>query len=103
MSDAFLLQASGLNKQFGAVVAAQDINVHIRTGERVSLIGSNGAGKTTLVNMITGYVKPDQGQIAFAGNNITGMTPRQITRLGRAQRRGQNQHHAQHHGSFTAA
>ena len=82
MSDAFLLQASGLNKQFGAVVAAQDINVNIRPGERVSLIGSNGAGKTTFVNMITGYVKPDQGEIALAGNNITGMTPRQITRLG---------------------
>jgi branched-chain amino acid transport system ATP-binding protein len=82
MNDAFLLQASGLNKRFGAVVAAQDINVNIRQGERGSLIGSNGAGKTTFVNMITGYVKPDQGQIAFAGDNISGMTPRQITRLG---------------------
>jgi len=59
MSQAFLLQARGLNKQFGAVVAASDLNISIRAGERVSLIGSNGAGKTTFVNMITGYVKAD--------------------------------------------
>ena len=81
-SAAFLLQANGLNKQFGAVVAAQDIHVSVRSGERVSLIGSNGAGKTTFVNMITGYVKPDSGSIEFASQSITAMTPRQITRLG---------------------
>ena len=61
MSPDFLLQACGLNKQFGAVVAASDLNIAIRAGERVSLIGSNGAGKTTFVNMITCYVKPDSG------------------------------------------
>jgi branched-chain amino acid transport system ATP-binding protein len=81
-SEAFVLQAKGLNKQFGAVVAAQDIHVSVRSGERVSLIGSNGAGKTTFVNMITGYVKPDSGDIEFTGQPITAMTPRQITRLG---------------------
>ena len=49
-----LLSAEGLNKRFGAVVAAADIAIAIDAGERVSLIGSNGAGKTTFVNMITG-------------------------------------------------
>ncbi|MSQ65531.1 MAG: ABC transporter ATP-binding protein [Limnohabitans sp.] len=82
MSADFLLQAQGLNKSFGAVVAAQDININISSGERVSLIGSNGAGKTTFVNMITGYIQPDSGEIHLAGQRINSMTPRQITRLG---------------------
>ena len=58
-----LLQARGVEKRFGAVVAAAEINVGVTAGERISLIGSNGAGKTTFVNMITGYLKPDAGQI----------------------------------------
>jgi branched-chain amino acid transport system ATP-binding protein len=82
VSPDFLLQACGLNKQFGAVVAASDLNIAIRAGERVSLIGSNGAGKTTFVNMITGYVKPDSGSIEFDGQAVQSFTPRQIMRLG---------------------
>ncbi|MEY4675899.1 MAG: hypothetical protein RLZZ470_406 [Pseudomonadota bacterium] len=82
MSTHPLLQAQGLNKRFGAVVAAQDLQVNIRTGERISLIGSNGAGKTTFVNMITGYVKPDEGSIQLDGLDITPLNPRDITRLG---------------------
>jgi branched-chain amino acid transport system ATP-binding protein len=78
----FVLEARGLQKRFGAVVAAADINIGIRTGERVSLIGSNGAGKTTFVNMITGYLKPDAGQISLAGDDITRLDPRAITRRG---------------------
>jgi branched-chain amino acid transport system ATP-binding protein len=82
MSQELLLQARGLNNQFGAVVAASDLNISIRPGERVSLIGSNGAGTTTFVNMITGYVKPDSGDITFSGQAIQSFTPRQIMRLG---------------------
>ena len=77
-----LLEARGLNKRFGAVVAAADLQVDLAAGERVSLIGSNGAGKTTLVNMITGYLKPDDGRISFGGRDITALAPRAITRLG---------------------
>jgi branched-chain amino acid transport system ATP-binding protein len=77
-----LLQAVGLGKRFGAVVAAADIHVSVRPGERVSLIGSNGAGKTTLVNMITGYLKPDAGHIRFDGRDITALHPRAIVGLG---------------------
>jgi len=77
-----LLEARGLNKRFGAVVAAADLQVDLAAGERVSLIGSNGAGKTTLVNMITGYLKPDEGQILLEGRDITPLAPRAITRLG---------------------
>jgi len=77
-----LLSAEGLNKRFGAVVAAADIAIAIDAGERVSLIGSNGAGKTTFVNMITGYLKPDAGRIVLDGRDITALAPRAITRLG---------------------
>jgi branched-chain amino acid transport system ATP-binding protein len=77
-----LLHIDRVNKRFGAVVAAADITMSVRRGERVSLIGSNGAGKTTLVNMITGYFKPDDGRIAFDGRDITALSPRAITRLG---------------------
>ena len=77
-----MLEAHGVNKRFGAVVAAADITISIATGERVSLIGSNGAGKTTFVNMITGYLKPDEGRITFDGRDITPLDPRAITRLG---------------------
>ena len=77
-----VLQASGLQKRFGSVVAASDMSLIVADGERVSLIGSNGAGKTTFVNMITGYIKPDAGSIALDGRDITRLDPRAITRLG---------------------
>jgi len=79
---AALLEAQGVEKRFGAVVAAADVNVSVNAGERVSLIGSNGAGKTTFVNMITGYLKPDTGQIRFDGRDITALHPRAIVGLG---------------------
>ena len=78
----FAISARGIEKRFGAVVAAADINVDIPTGVKVSLIGSNGAGKTTFVNMITGYIKPDAGQILLHGENIAGLAPRRIARMG---------------------
>lgn len=77
-----MLSARGLMKSFGAVTAADDVNIEVPTGQRVSLIGSNGAGKTTFVNMVTGYLKPDAGTIALDGREITGLGPRRITRLG---------------------
>jgi branched-chain amino acid transport system ATP-binding protein len=77
-----MLQARGVGKRFGAVVAAAEINIDIAAGERVSLIGSNGAGKTTFVNMITGYLNPDEGHILLGGSDITALAPRAITRLG---------------------
>ncbi len=77
-----LLEARGLEKRFGAVVAAAGIAITFGAGERVSLIGSNGAGKTTFVNMITGYMKPDRGHILLEGRDITPLHPRAITRRG---------------------
>lgn len=79
---ATMLSARGLKKSFGAVTAADDVNIDIPTGQRVSLIGSNGAGKTTFVNMVTGYMKPDAGSIELDGQSILGLGPRRITGLG---------------------
>jgi branched-chain amino acid transport system ATP-binding protein len=77
-----ILNVKDLNKSFGAVTAAHDISVAIQPGTCTGLIGTNGAGKTTFVNMITGYLKPDTGSIEFNGQNITKMTPRDISRIG---------------------
>ncbi len=77
-----LISARGLRKQFGAVFAARDITIDIHPQTVSGLIGTNGAGKTTFVNMLTGYLKPDQGTIVFSGQDITGREPRHITQLG---------------------
>ena len=79
---AAILEARGLNKSFGAVTAASDINVAVEQDTVVGLIGSNGAGKTTFINMVTGYLKPTSGSITFGGRDITPLSPRLITRLG---------------------
>lgn len=77
-----LLSVAAVSKRFGAVVAASDISVAIGPGSLTSLIGTNGAGKTTFVNIVTGYVKPDEGTVALGGHDITQLTPREITLLG---------------------
>ena len=77
-----ILEARGLHKNFGAVIAAADINVSIARDSVTGLIGSNGAGKTTFINMVTGYLKPGAGSIWFDGHDITPLEPRRITQLG---------------------
>jgi branched-chain amino acid transport system ATP-binding protein len=77
-----ILEAKGLSKSFGAVIAARDINITVNDGEIVGVIGSNGAGKTTFINMVTGYLKPTTGTITFRGQDITGLLPRQVVRTG---------------------
>jgi branched-chain amino acid transport system ATP-binding protein len=77
-----VLSVRGLEKRFGAVVAADALNLDIATGQKVSLIGANGAGKTTFVNLVTGYLKPDSGSIALDGIDIGRRSPRNVARLG---------------------
>lgn len=77
-----VLSARGLDKRFGAVVAAAAIDLDVRAGEKVSLIGSNGAGKTTFVNMVTGYLRPDRGEILLNGESVAGLSPRLVARRG---------------------
>jgi branched-chain amino acid transport system ATP-binding protein len=77
-----LLQATGLRLAFGGVKAADDINLSVMKGEFLAIIGPNGAGKTTFINMSTGYLRPNAGEIAYEGRRITGMSPRSIVKLG---------------------
>ncbi|MGB0732769.1 MAG: ABC transporter ATP-binding protein [Pontibacterium sp.] len=77
-----LLETKALEKNFGAVTAASNINVQINAGEIVGVIGSNGAGKTTFINMVTGYLPPSGGEILLHGQNIVGKQPREVMRAG---------------------
>jgi branched-chain amino acid transport system ATP-binding protein len=77
-----VLTTEGLQKNFGAVTAAAEVSLAFERESVVSLIGANGAGKTTFLNMVTGYLKPDRGSIRFDGRELTGHTPREITRFG---------------------
>ena len=77
-----LLQTTAVNKQFGGLSAVTDLNISINAGEIVGLIGPNGAGKTTSFNLITGVYVPTSGTVTFAGEDITGMKPHAITKLG---------------------
>jgi len=77
-----LLETVGLQKAFGAVVAANDISVTVERGQRLGLIGNNGAGKTTFVNIVTGHLRPNAGRVVLDGRDITGFVPRQVRRYG---------------------
>jgi branched-chain amino acid transport system ATP-binding protein len=77
-----LLEVIGLNKSFGSVVAASNIEVEVDASEVVGIIGANGAGKTTFVNLVTGYLQPTSGTIAFEGRDITALAPRDIIAAG---------------------
>jgi branched-chain amino acid transport system ATP-binding protein len=77
-----LLETIGLQKAFGAVIAASDISVAVQPGQKLGLIGNNGAGKTTFVNIVTGHLKPDAGRVMLDGKDITGLAPRQVRRDG---------------------
>jgi branched-chain amino acid transport system ATP-binding protein len=79
---AVVLETRALDKRFDAVVAAAGISVRVEEGEVVGIIGANGAGKTTFINMVTGYLQPSSGTIAYRGGDITGLPPRRVTRLG---------------------
>jgi branched-chain amino acid transport system ATP-binding protein len=77
-----LLSTRGLSLAFGGVVAADAIDFDLKAGERLAVVGQNGAGKTTFINICTGYLKPDGGQVFFDGAEVTGQSPRAITRRG---------------------
>lgn len=77
-----LLSTRGLSLSFGGVVAADAIDFDLMPGERLAVVGQNGAGKTTFINICTGYLKPSSGQVFFDGTEVTGQSPRAITRRG---------------------
>jgi|SRR5699024_2271524 len=77
-----LLSVHNLSRNFGGVWAVNNVSLEVFPGETTALIGSNGAGKTTFYNMISGRLRPSAGSIRFRNEDITGLPPHRISRLG---------------------
>lgn len=77
-----LLEVKKLTKSFGGLDAVKDVSFSVHQGEILGLIGPNGAGKTTVFNLITGFLKPNEGSILFKGEEIQGKSPHKITQNG---------------------
>jgi branched-chain amino acid transport system ATP-binding protein len=77
-----ILRVDGLTKQFGGLLAVNNVTFSVDRGEIVGIIGPNGAGKTTLFNLISGFAKPDMGNIAYEDKDIVNLPPHDICRLG---------------------
>lgn len=84
MPGEFILEVIGISKSFGGVKAVKNVGFTLSPGEILGVIGPNGSGKTTLVNLVTGFVRPDSGQVFFKSKNITGTPPHKIANLGLA-------------------
>jgi branched-chain amino acid transport system ATP-binding protein len=76
------LEVTGLSKSFGGVTAVHDVSFSLRPNELLAMIGPNGAGKSTCFNMLNGQLRPDAGRITLFGQEIVGLKPRQVWRLG---------------------
>jgi D-xylose transport system ATP-binding protein len=82
MSDTPLLELRGVSKAFGSVQALTDVDLEVRNGEVMALVGDNGAGKSTLVKCIAGTHTPDHGEISFEGREVHINGPKDAARLG---------------------
>ena len=80
--DETLLRLEAVKKRFGGLVVLNNIDIAVRANELIGLIGPNGAGKSTLFNVITALYAPSEGKVLFRGQNITGIAPHRISRLG---------------------
>ena len=77
-----LLQAAGISKRFGAVVALEDVSIDVYPGEIAGLVGDNGAGKSTLIKILSAVLRPDSGAIAFDGAPVTFHSPSEARAAG---------------------
>jgi len=77
-----ILKLKGLRKEFGGLVAVNDIDLELEKGEIRGLIGPNGSGKTTLFNLISGFLPPTRGEVIWEGRNITGKPVHRIVKKG---------------------
>ena len=73
---------SDLSKSFGGLQAVDGVGFTVHAGSVLGIIGPNGAGKTTLFNLLNGFVRPDRGRVTFAGNDLIGLKPNRVCRLG---------------------
>ncbi|MEJ2733770.1 MAG: ABC transporter ATP-binding protein [Anaerolineae bacterium] len=79
-----ILEGEKVTRHFGGLAAVAGVDFSVDPGKIVGLIGPNGAGKTTLFNVISGALVPKEGEIRFNGQNITGLKPHRICRMGMA-------------------
>jgi branched-chain amino acid transport system ATP-binding protein len=79
-----LLEVRGLSKRFGGLQALGRVSLEVEEGEILGLIGPNGAGKTTFFATVSGFLRPDEGRVAFAGRDLVGLPPYLVARLGLA-------------------
>jgi len=77
-----MLRGEGITKRFGGLVALARLDFEVREGEVVGLIGPNGSGKTTLFNVISGFYRPEEGNLTLRGKRIDGRRPYEIARMG---------------------
>jgi branched-chain amino acid transport system ATP-binding protein len=77
-----ILEARNVTKQFGGLIAVNDVDFAVPKGGIVAIIGPNGAGKTTFFNCMTGLYEPTAGTVQFAGKDITGKPPHKVTEAG---------------------
>jgi len=80
--DAPVLSARGLRKEFAGFVAVKDVDIDVHDGQIKALIGPNGAGKSTVFNLLTKFLKPTAGTITLLGQDITGLDPARVARMG---------------------
>ena len=82
MPTEYAIEMKGITKTFGSVVANRDVELNVRQGEILALLGENGSGKTTLMNMLSGIYKPDSGTILVNGRQAVINSPEDAKRLG---------------------
>ena len=77
-----ILEIRGISKAFGGLQALRGFDLQVKEKDLIGIIGPNGAGKTTIFNLITGFIRPDSGEVWFRGENITSLKPFQIVNQG---------------------
>ena len=77
-----ILKLMEVEKNFGGLKALENVSFEVQEGKILGLIGPNGAGKTTVFNLITGFLRPDKGDIIFGGRSILGLKPHDVCKLG---------------------
>jgi branched-chain amino acid transport system ATP-binding protein len=79
-----ILETRGLSVRFGGLRAVEQVSISVKTGGITSIIGPNGAGKSTLFNLITGAIRPSNGRVLLAGEDVTGLPPQRLQAKGLA-------------------